>query len=70
MIQIAKSGVNKTMRWLSRSHGLAIRYLYDHLGKEKTKDNTELFYIRSNFIVADIYTKVFSSKEDGKPHAS
>ena len=63
MIQIAKSGVNKTMRWLSRNHGLAIRYLYDHLGNEETKDNTELLYTRSDMMAADIYTKVFSSKE-------
>lgn len=42
MIQIVHTGINKTMRWLSRNHGSAIRYLYDHLGNEDTKDNTQL----------------------------
>ena len=42
MIQITHIGINKAMRWLSRNHGLAIRHLYDHLGNETAKDDTEL----------------------------
>ena len=63
MIQIAHTGINKTMRWLSRNHGLAIRHLYDHLGNEETKDDTQLVYTRSEWMAADIYTKAFTSKE-------
>ena len=64
MIQIAHTGINKTMRWLSRNHGLAIRYLYEHLGNEETKDNTELVYTRSEWMAADIFTKPFNSKDN------
>jgi hypothetical protein len=64
MIQIAHTGINKTMRWLSRNHGLAIRYLYEHLGNEETKDNTELVYTRSEWMAADIFTKAFNSKDN------
>jgi len=63
MIQIAHTGINKTMRWLSRNHGLAIRHLYDHLGNEETKDDTQLVYTRSEWMAADIYTKAFTSRE-------
>lgn len=63
MIQIAHTGINKTMRWLSRNHGFAILYLYDHLGNEETKDDTELVYTRSGWMAADIYTKAFNSKD-------
>ena len=49
------------MRWLSRNHGLAIRYLYDHLGNEETKDGTQLMYNRSQWMAADIYTKPFNN---------
>ena len=63
MIQIAHTGINKTMRWLSRNHGLAIRHLYDHLGNEETKDDTELVCTRSEWMAADIYTKSFNSKD-------
>ena len=62
MIQIAHTGINKTMRWPSRNHGLAIRYLYDHLGNEETKDKAELVYTRSEWMAADIYTKSFNNK--------
>ena len=64
MIQIAHTGINKTMRWLSRNHGLAIRHLYDHLGNEATKDDTELVYTRSEWMAADIYTKAFNNKDN------
>ena len=50
--------------WLSRNHGLAIRYLYERLGNEDTKDNTELVYTRSEWMAADIYTKAFNSKDN------
>jgi hypothetical protein len=63
MIQVALTGVNKTMRWLSRNHGLAIRHLYDHLGNEETKDETRLVYTRSEWMAADIYTKMFAEKD-------
>ena len=33
MIQVVISGNNKTMRWLSRNHGLAVMHLHNHLGK-------------------------------------
>ena len=52
------------MRWLSRNHGLAIRYLYEHLGNEETKEKTELVYTRSEWMAADIYTKAFNSKDN------
>ena len=42
---------------------LQIRYLYEHLGNEETKDNTELVYTRSEWMAADIYTKAFNSKD-------
>ena len=54
MIQIVHTGINKTMRWLSRNHGLVIRYLYDHLGNEETKDDTQLMYTRSQWMAADM----------------
>ena len=63
MIQIPHTGINKTMRWLSRNHGLAIRHLYNHLGNEETKDDTELVYTRSEWMAADIYTNAFNSKD-------
>ena len=63
MIQIAHIGINKTMRWLSRNHGIAIMHLYDHLGNPETKDDTQLVYTRSEWMVADIYTKGFANKD-------
>ena len=63
MIQIAHTGINKTMRWLLRNHGLAIRHLYDHLGDEETKDKAELVYTRSEWMAADIYTKSFNNED-------
>lgn len=56
MVQIAHTGVNKTMRRLSRNHGLAVRRLYDHLGNEETKDDTQPAYTRSEWMAADVYT--------------
>ena len=66
MIQIVHTGINKTMRWLSRNHGLAIRYLYDHLGNEETKDDTQLMYTRSQWMAADVYTKPFNNAKKWK----
>lgn len=63
MIQIAHTGINKTLRWLTRRHGFATMHLYDHLGNEETKDDTQLVYTRSEWMAADIYTKAFTSKE-------
>ena len=63
MIQIVHTGINKTMRWLSRNHGLATRYQYDHVGNEETKDDTQLMYTRSQWMAADIYTKPFNNRE-------
>lgn len=63
MTQIVHTGTNKTMRWLSRNHGLAIRYLYDRLGNEETKGDTQLMYTRSQWMVADVYTKPFNNGE-------
>ena len=63
MIQIAHIGINKTMRWLSRNHGLAIRHLYDHLGNEEIKDKAELVFTRSVWMAADIYTISFNNKD-------
>lgn len=51
------------MRWLSRNHGITIRYLYDRLGNEETKDDTQLMYTRSQWMVADIYTNSFNNGE-------
>ena len=63
MIQIVHTGINKAMRWPSRNHGLAIRYLYDHLGNEETKDDAQVMYTRSQWMAADIYTKPFNNGE-------
>ena len=40
MLQIAYTGINETMRWLSRNHGLAMCYLYDHLDKDQVEIDT------------------------------
>ena len=63
MIQIVTTGINKTMRWLSRNHGIAVRYLFDHLGDKDRKDDTKLVYTRSEWMAADIFTKAFGDKE-------
>ncbi len=63
MIQVVLSGNNKTMRHLSRNHGLSVRHLHNHLGNEETKDDTRLVYTRSEWMAADIYTKQFAEKD-------
>lgn len=63
MIQIVTTGINKTMRWLSRNHAIAVRYLYDHLGDKDRRDDTRLVYTRSEWMSADIFTKAFGDKE-------
>lgn len=65
-IQIAATGINKTMRWLSRNHGVSIQYLYDKLGREGRHDDITITYTRSEWMSADIYTKFFNSKEKWK----
>lgn len=67
MIQIAHTGINKTMRWLSRNHGIAIMHLYDHLGNPETKGDTQLVYTWSEWMAADIYTKGFTNKDKLEP---
>ena len=61
-VQIAASGINKTMRHLNRNQGIAVRYLYEQLGDPDRKDDIQLFYTRTEWMAADIYTKHFKDK--------
>ena len=60
-IQIASTGINKTMRWLGRSHVISIRFLYEKLGTGDEQKEITLVYTRSEWMSADIYTKSFDS---------
>ena len=50
------------LRWLARSHGISIAYLYEKLGMPDRSDNILLAYTRSEWMAADVYTKMFTSK--------
>ena len=52
------------MRWLARSHGISIAYLYiyDKLGDPDSVDDIRLAYTRSEWMLADIYTKGSTSR--------
>ena len=62
-IQIAVTGKNRTMRWLSRNHGVSIQFLHDKLGKTDRVEDICLTYTRSEWMGADIYTKFFASRD-------
>ena len=58
MIRICQAGRNPTMRYLSRTMGISIAWLY-----ERFQDtNLELIYEESAKMTADIFTKAFTDK--------
>ena len=61
-IQIAVTGMNRTMRWLGRKHGISIQFLYDKLGSPEKEEEITLAYTRSEWMAADVYTKFFGTK--------
>ena len=63
MIQLVKPGRNPAMRHLGRVHRIAVAWLHERW----LAGDFILFYEKSEFMAADIYTKGFSDK--GKSEA-
>ena len=58
MIRICETGRNPTMRYLSRTHGLCIAWLYERFQSSLLS----LVYEESSKMAADIFTKAFTDK--------
>ena len=58
MIRICQTGRNPTMRYLSRTMGISIAWLYERF----QGTNLELIYEESAKMAADIFTKAFTDK--------
>ena len=66
MIRICQTGRNPTMRYLSRTMGISIAWLY-----ERFQDtNLELIYEESAKMAADIFTKALQTRPNGRKFAT
>ena len=52
------------MKYLPRTHGTNIQFLYDHLGKHNNKINVDIVKTASKYMAADVHTKGFVNPED------
>ena len=57
------------MRYLGRTHGISIQFLFEHMGAACTDTRFNLVYTNTLNMVADIHTKGFSDEKKWK-HAS
>jgi hypothetical protein len=61
MMAMVNSGKNPSMRYLSRSHGIAVGWVHERLGiRSPHRDPVEFNYTTSDRMAADIYTKHFT----------
>ena len=68
-IAVVVSGKNPTMKYIGRSQGINIQFLFEFLGTPNTTCPNELVKTESEWMVADIHIKGFTSEPKWR-HAS
>ena len=63
-IEVNGNSASTTSSKRNHNHGIAVRFLYEKLGAPTRADDIELFYTRTEFMSADIYTKHFTTAKD------